>query len=204
MQRLIFAIWVSFAFAGGALTQSTTGAIVGVVTDPTSAPVPNARVAAVEELTNIRAETTTSTQGDYAFPSLRPGTYRIEVEASGFRRLVRSGIEVRVNDRLRLDLALSLGPVTESVEVVGVAPLVETESGAIGTVIDNKKILNIPLNTRNPFQLALLSPGVVPSPNFGDAFNLSAAPASPCRFLTPSLRAPTLPVATSAIRFRAQ
>lgn len=174
MRRLVFSLCVTFALTRGAMAQSTTGAIVGVVTDPTSAAVPGARLIAVEELTNVKAETTTDSQGNYAFPNLRPGTYRIEVEAAGFRRLVRSGIEVRVNDRLRLDLSLVLGAMTESIEVAGVAPLVESESGAIGTVIDNKRILNIPLNTRNPFQLALLSPGVVPSPAFGDAFNTSA------------------------------
>jgi len=174
MRTVLTAILTLLGCAGAGLGQSITGAIVGVVTDPSSAAVPGARLIAVEENTNLRSETTSDAQGNYAFPSLRPGTYRIEVEAPGFRKLVRSGIEVRVNDRLRLDLALALGPVTETVEVAGIAPLVESESGAIGTVIENRKIISLPLNTRNPFQLALLSPGVVPSPSFGDAFNTSA------------------------------
>lgn len=164
MRQLTLTVGAILALACGAFAQSTTGAIVGVVTDPTSAAVPGARLVAVEELTNVQSETTTDPQGNYAFPNLRPGTYRIEVEAAGFRRLVRSGIEVRVNDRLRVDLSLVLGAITESVEVAGVAPLVESESGAIGTVIDNKRILNIPLNTRNPFQLALLSPASFRAP----------------------------------------
>ncbi len=154
--------------------QSFTGSVTGTVTDPSGAAVPNAKLSAVEERSNLRSETATDTQGAYSFPALRVGQYRIEVEAGGFRKLVRSGLEIRVNDRLRVDLTMTLGAVNESIEVTAAAALVESETGALGTVIDNRKIVNIPLNTRNPFQLALLSPGVIPSPNFGNAFNSSA------------------------------
>lgn len=154
--------------------QSTTGAVTGRVADPSGAGVPGARVTAVEERSNMMSETWSDAQGGYAFPALRPGVYRFEVEADGFRRLTRSGVEVRVNDRLLVDLTVTIGTINESVEVTGAAPLIESQTGAIGTVIDNRKIVDIPLNTRNPFQLALLSPGVVPAPNFGNAFNTSA------------------------------
>ncbi len=154
--------------------QSFTGAIVGTITDPSGAVVPKARVVAIEERSNVSAETLSDAEGFYAFPALRSGVYRLEVVAEGFRRLVRSGIEVRVNDRLRVDLTLAVGAATESIQVTAAAPLVESQTGAVGTVIENQKIVNIPLNTRNPFQLALLSPGVIPSPAFGDAFNTSA------------------------------
>ncbi|MGH9160150.1 MAG: TonB-dependent receptor domain-containing protein, partial [Vicinamibacteraceae bacterium] len=79
-----------------------------------------------------------------------------------------------VNDRLRIDLRLNVGEATESVSVSGAAPLVETESGALGSVIENRKVRDLPLNTRNAFQLASLSAGVIPSPAFGDLFNSSA------------------------------
>jgi hypothetical protein len=69
---------------------------------------------------------------------------------------------------------MTLGALTESIQVTGGAPMIESESAALGNVIENRKIVNLPLNTRNPFQLALLSPGVIPSPNMGDAFNNSA------------------------------
>jgi hypothetical protein len=154
--------------------QSFTGAITGTVADPSGAAIPNVKVTAVEQRSNVSSETKSDTRGVYLFPALRPGMYRMEAEASGFRKLVRSGIEVRVNDSLTVDLSLTLGAVTESVEVTGAAPLVESQSGAIGNVIENRKIANLPLNTRNPFQLALLSPGVIPGPNFSDAFNTSA------------------------------
>lgn len=164
-----------FLAAGAAAWgQATTGAIVGNVTDPASAAVPTAKVVAIEERTNITAETVSDAEGAFQFPALRAGQYRLEVEATGFRKLVRSGIEVKVNDRLRVDLPLTLGALTESIQVTGGAPLIESESAALGNVIENRKIVNLPLNTRNPFQLALLSPGVVPSPAMGDAFNTSA------------------------------
>lgn len=161
-------------FSGLLAGQSTTGSAGGNVTDPSGAAIADAKVTAIEERSNVASNTVTDAQGAFSFPALRSGQYRVEVEAQGFRKLIRSGIEVRVNDRLRVDLTLTLGSISESIQVSGAAPLVESETGAIGTVIDNRKIVNIPLNTRNPFQLALLSPGVVPSPNFGNAFNTSA------------------------------
>ena len=136
--------------------------------------MPNGKVIAIEERTNLTSETITDPSGAFSFPALRPGLYRLEAEASGFRKLVRSGIELSVNDRLRIDLSMTLGAISESIQVTGSAPLIESESAALGNVIENRKIVNLPLNTRNPFQLALLSPGVVPGTNMGDAFNTSA------------------------------
>jgi len=106
--------------------------------------------------------------------ALRPGTYLIEAEAVGLRKLIRPNHELHVNDRLEVNLTMAQGAVSETVEVNSAPPLVESKTGAIGNVIENKKIINLPLNTRNPFQLALLSPGVVPSTAFGNAFNTSA------------------------------
>jgi hypothetical protein len=157
-----------------AAAQSTTGAVTGGVADPSGAAIPNAKLTATEERTRLSFETVSDAQGEYVFPALRSGVYRIEAEAGGFRKLVRAGIQVRVNDRLRVDLAMALGAVNETVEINGATPLVESQSGAIGTVIENRKIVDLPLNNRNPFQLALLSPGVIPSPAFGNAFNSSA------------------------------
>jgi hypothetical protein len=162
--------------AGSAILsgQSFTGAITGTITDQSGAAVPNAKLTAIEESSNISSETQSDVRGAYSFPSLRPGTYRVEAEASGFRKLVHAAIEVRVNDRLEVNMTMLLGSLTESVEVTAAPPLVESQTGAIGNVIENRKISNLPLNTRNPFQLTLLSPGVIPSTAFGNAFNTSA------------------------------
>ncbi|MBL8179683.1 MAG: TonB-dependent receptor [Bryobacterales bacterium] len=172
---MIIQVLMLLCLAFPAWSQSTTGAILGNITDPAAAAVPQAKIAAIEQRTNLTAETVSDATGAYAFPALRPGVYRLEVEASGFRKAVRNGVEVRVNDRLELNIAMVLGAVSESVEVTAAAPLVESQSGAVGNVIENRKITDLPLNARNPFQLALLSPGVVPSPAFGNAFNSSAA-----------------------------
>jgi hypothetical protein len=169
--RLILAL---FSILINANAQSTTGSILGTVKDPSGAALPGAKITATEESSNIAAEVQSDAHGEYVFASLRPGMYRVEAEASGFRKLINSGIEVRVNDRLEINLTMVLGSRTESIEVTTGTPLIETQTGAIGNVIENRKIVNLPLNQRNPFQLALLSPGVVPSTAFGDAFNTGA------------------------------
>ena len=175
MRRYILRFLLTFlAAAGLSEAQSFTGSVGGNVADPSGAAVPQAKVTATEQDSNIKADAISNSDGRYLFPSLRPGVYRLEAEAPGFRKLVNPNIEVRVNDRLDVNLTMVLGSVSESVEVNASAALVETQTGAIGSVIDNRKIVNLPLNTRNPFQLALLSPGVVPSTAFGNAFNSSA------------------------------
>ena len=167
-------IFLALTLGVAAWAQSFTGAISGRVTDPSSAGVARAKIAAIEETTNVTTDSVADDQGDYAFPSLRPGPYRLEVEASGFKKLVRSGLAVQVNSRIRVDLVMSLGAISERVDVSGAQALVETDSSALGNVVSNRQILNLPLNTRNPFQLAGLSPGVIPSVGLGNQFNTSA------------------------------
>lgn len=173
-RRTCLVVSMLTAFSGMAYGQSFTGVISGRIEDATAAAVPGAKIAAIEKETNVMTRTVSDGQGEYSLPALRPGTYRVEAEASGFKKLVRAGIEVQVNARVRLDLALALGSITETMDVSASAPLVESDNSALGNVIENRKIVNLPLNTRNPFQLAGLSPGVVPAQNFGDAFNNSA------------------------------
>ena len=86
--------------------QSTTGSIVGTVPDPSGAAVPNIRLTAIKESSNLAAQTQSDARGGYSFPSLRLGIYRVTAEAGGFRQLVNSGIEVRVNDGLEINLPL--------------------------------------------------------------------------------------------------
>jgi len=174
--RLLGALALSTLVVTTALVaQVQNGAIVGKAIDPSGAAIPAAKVTALEQNSGVQTVTEADAEGNYNFPLLVRGVYRLEAEAPGFRQLVRSGIELRVNDRLRLDLEMKVGEVTQSVVVTGGAPLVETETGAIGSVIENRKIVNLPLNTRNPFQLAVLVPGVMPSPSMGDSFNNTLA-----------------------------
>lgn len=107
--RLATLLWLSTAWftASTSMTaQLITGAITGTISDPSSAAIPGARVVVIEENTNVTSETVSDAQGGYSFPALRSGVYRVEVEAQGFRRLVRSGLQVRVNDHLRVDLTM--------------------------------------------------------------------------------------------------
>jgi len=93
--------------------------------------------------------------GFYRAPNLAPGVYTITIKASGFRALLREGILVRVNDRLRVDSTLEVGQVTEALTVRGETPILQTEDATIGQVVDNKRIVELPLNGRNWLQLAL-------------------------------------------------
>ncbi|HEY3838270.1 MAG TPA: carboxypeptidase-like regulatory domain-containing protein, partial [Bryobacteraceae bacterium] len=164
-------VLAAFAPAIPLNAQSITGAIIGTITDQSDAAVANAKLTATEVTSNVATETVSDAQGLYSFPSLRSGVYRIEAEAPGFRKLSEPNIEVRVNDRLEINLKMVVGAVSESIVVSGATPLVETQTGSIGNVIENTKIVNLPLNQRNPYQLALLSPGVTPAPGFGNLFN---------------------------------
>src|SRR5512132_2477668 len=108
------------------LAQDPRGAIVGRVTDPSGAVMAGAEVRAVNTETGVATATRTNDAGNFILPNLLPGTYTASIERAGFKRFVREGIEVRVGERLTLDVALDVGAVTESVTVSSQAPLLET------------------------------------------------------------------------------
>src|SRR5262249_24093463 len=133
-----------------------------------------ARITAINTETGGFRGALSNDRGNHTLPVLPPGSYRGSVESAGFKQVAPSGVEVGVNQAGRPDFPPGHGAITDKVEVTAGAPQVERESAAMGTVVDNRKIANIPLNTRDPFALALVVPGVVPSRNFGDLFNSSA------------------------------
>lgn len=141
---------------------SQTAQITGRVTDASQAVIAGAEVTVTNEQTGIKNHTTNNDAGYYTLPQLKPGAYRIDVRASGFRGLTRVGIQLTVEQVARLDFQLQIGDVAQSIEVTGAAPLLETSRATIGQVIENKRIIDLPLNGRNPFQLASLTPGVTP------------------------------------------
>jgi outer membrane receptor protein involved in Fe transport len=145
-----------------------TAQITGRVSDRTDAVVAGAKVAIINIDTGVRRDIVTNEQGYYTAPLLARGAYRIEVEQTGFRKATISNITLDEGQALRSDVALELGNVTESVEVSGTAPLLETERPTISTVITNQKILDLPTSGRNPLQFALLVPGVRATGLFGD------------------------------------
>ncbi|MGH9799129.1 MAG: carboxypeptidase regulatory-like domain-containing protein, partial [Blastocatellia bacterium] len=161
------------------LAQQETATITGEVRDAAGAVVPGASLTVTNVGTNISLKAETNEQGIYTVPSLKPGPYSIAVEKAGFKKVIRSGVTLQVNQTARIDIALQVGEMTNTVEVVGAATLLETETSSRGSVIDGKKIVDLPLNGRDYNQLALLSPGVLPttprlaSVNFKGAFNVN-------------------------------
>ena len=147
--------------------QSSTAEISGFVSDETGAVVTSASVEVVKVDTGERRSYTTDQSGQYVVPQLVPGNYRVSVEAAGFRRLVRQGIVLQVGQQARIDLRLQVGAVSESVEVVAEAPLLETSDASLGQVIENRKVLDLPLNGRNIVALSALAAGVTPGTSFG-------------------------------------
>lgn len=146
----------------GTLRADVTGSILGVVHDSSGAVITGAKVVATNVETNFSQETSTSSDGSYRILALPAGHYRLTVSASGFRPYVETGIEVKVNDQLRFDATMTVGTVTEEVNVEANAVQVQTESTQLGDVIDSKKMEALPLNGRSYIDLLGLQAGVAP------------------------------------------
>ncbi len=175
------AMWLALAAMPAARlpAQSELATLAGTVTDQSGAVVAGANVKVTNEGTNIATTVQTNENGRYFAPSLKPGVYTVAASRSGFKTVVNSGVTLQVNQAARLDLTLQVGEVTETVTVSGEAPLLSTENSGRGAVIDEKKIVELPLNGRDYNNLALLSPGVLaPTPRlqsigFKGAFNVN-------------------------------
>jgi hypothetical protein len=144
--------------------QVGRGALSGRIVDPAGSAVPGATVTVDEAGSNRSRTVVTGTDGNYAVQGLVPGTYRVRVELSGFRTVTRNGIRLATGETLRLDLQLDVGGVTEAITVTGDAPVLRSETSGLGQVIDNRKVVELPLNGRNFITLASLAPGVALPP----------------------------------------
>lgn len=121
------------------------GTFVGTVTDPTGAAVPNVKVGIVQISTNLRVDTVTNAVGQYRVPNLPVGSYRISFEAAGFKTSVREGVTVGVTDVIRIDARLELGSTSESLTVTAEAPILQTETPEVGTLMGTKQVIDLPL-----------------------------------------------------------
>jgi hypothetical protein len=137
----------------------TSGEITGVVRDGTGGVLPGATLTIQSRSTNALRTAQSNSAGVYGFPALQPGPYTVKVELPGFRSVTRE-VEVQVQQTLRINFSLEVGQVEETVLVTGTSPLLTTETATIGTVIENKRIVELPLNGRNYLQLVALSPNV--------------------------------------------
>src|ERR1700704_1669959 len=140
--------------------QSTGGRILGRVADTSGAVLANVKVTLINEATGVTADTTTSGNGDYGFPQVAVGTYRIEFDLAGFKKSVQKGVNVDLNQVVTLNLVLQIGQTKEVVEVTSEAPLVDTTSTQLGSIMDAHQVSNLPLNSRDTYQLLQLQPGV--------------------------------------------
>ncbi|HLJ16235.1 MAG TPA: TonB-dependent receptor [Bryobacteraceae bacterium] len=148
---------------GCGLLSAQTATITGEVTDQTGGVVAQARVTATNTQTGTRTSIVSNSAGTYVIPFVQPGVYDLFVELPGFRKAVRSGIKLDVDQTARVDFVLQPGAVAESVEVTAAAPLLQTESPSLGEQISNKTVVSLPLNGRDYTQLVTLSPGATPN-----------------------------------------
>jgi hypothetical protein len=140
--------------------QSTGGRILGRVADPTGAVLAGVKVVLINEANGTQHDTTTNESGDYSFIEVPPGGYHTEFELAGFKKNVRRGITLDVNQVVTLNMVLQLGEAREIVEVTSEAPLVDTTSTQLGAVVNNRSVNELPLNERDTYQFLQLQPGV--------------------------------------------
>jgi hypothetical protein len=140
--------------------SQTLGEITGQVTDASGGAVPGARITATNTGTNATRSVLSNDAGVYSFPALQPGAYNVRVEKPGFKAVTRSNVQLEVQQTARLDFEMPVGQVSESIEVSADAAVLATENATVGTVIENKRIVELPLNGRNYLQLVAMAPNV--------------------------------------------
>ena len=144
-----------------ALAQFGNGTILGTVTDSSKASVPGALVRAINKSTGETRTFTTDSSGDFRFNAVPPGNYRVTASAPSFKTAELPTLIVDVNKEAQADFVLQVGSVSDTVQVTAAAPLLQTETAALGTAITNRTVLELPLNARNFFDLVALTPGAV-------------------------------------------
>ncbi len=173
MAKRAFPVLVCALSAATGFGQEFRATISGVITDPQAARIPGVKVTAVQIDTGAKFETVSDSDGLYSLPFLPPATYRLTAEASGFKRYQHDGVAAGANERIALDIKLEVGAITETIDVSGEQPILQTATASTGQVIDTQEIDHIPLSGRTPLALAQLAYGVVPTddPRFTRPFD---------------------------------
>src|SRR6478672_8878206 len=156
--------------------QAVSGTIIGTVTDSSGSVIPNAKVTIVNEGTGLTRNLQSDSNGEFTAPSLPTGRYTVTSETTGFKTLTLSNIELGVDQRVRIDLKLEVGAMTESVTIEASSPLLQTSSSELGTTVSNAQIEALPLNGRNFVNLTRTVPGVlrgIPGANIDGAGSLA-------------------------------
>ncbi len=141
-------------------SHAQTAGVTGNITDPSQSPVPGVEIKITSVDTGAIRQAATNDQGNFSIPLLQPGAYILAARREGFKPVSRTGIRLAVGEIARLDFALELGSVSESIVVAANAPLLDTEGATVGKVVENRRISDLPLNGRNVLALTLLTPGV--------------------------------------------
>jgi hypothetical protein len=166
---------VSLLFTSLLPAQDVRGRVAGKVLDPSGASVPRVEVTLTNQATSVKLSALTNEAGNYEAPYLQPGVYTLRAAVQGFRGYERAGLEVRVGDRLTVDITLEVGQVSDSVTVTGQASLLESATASVGRVVDTRRIVDLPLPGGNALSLSRLAPGVV---NLGAPNHPSLGPAT--------------------------
>jgi hypothetical protein len=143
------------------LAQGTGGRILGRVADPSGAVLAGVKVTLTNEANGVSSESLTNSGGDYGFPQVPVGTYRMEFDLAGFKTNLQRGVNVDLNQVVTVNSVLQIGATKETVEVSSEAPLVDTTSTQLGAIMDSRQVSNLPLNSRDTYQLLQLQPGVM-------------------------------------------
>jgi hypothetical protein len=158
--RSILSMSLAILLCGVLFGQAFTGSISGIVTDPGGALVSDVVIVVTDIDKNTRHRTTTNQTGYYAISSLPPGNYLVHAEKAGFRQFSLSGLPLTTQEQASVNVQLQIGALAESVTVTGQAQMLETNTSSLSAVVENKRIVDLPLNGRNILQLASLVPGV--------------------------------------------
>jgi len=160
--RIVFGLGLLCVFFNlpGMAQTAGTGALTGTVTDQQGAIVSGVEIAVTSETTGEKRSVISQDNGDYAIPQLLPGSYRLEFSRPGFKTAVKSGLRVNVTETSRLDVQLEVGQVNETVDVTSEPELLQRDSPALGRVVNEVLVRNLPLVTRNYTQIVTLSPGI--------------------------------------------
>ncbi len=141
--------------------QGTGGRILGRVADPSGAVLAGVKVTLTNEATGVSTDTATNNSGEYGFPQVAVGLYRVEFDLTGFKKNLQRGVNVDLNQVVTVNSVLQIGQTKETVEVTSEAPLVDTTSTQLGAIMDSRQVANLPLNSRDTYQLLQLQPGVM-------------------------------------------
>lgn len=164
VSQLAFSFVVTLFFISSLCAQAPNGTISGLVLDPSGRVIVDAEVTIVNDATRVQYSNKTNSEGIYVVPNLQPGQYRLQVSKIGFKTLVKPDIVLNVQDALAINFTLPLGAASETITVEGGAPLVNTQSASVSTVIDRDFVEELPLNGRSFNTLLQLTPGVVIAP----------------------------------------